>query len=233
MKSKIWQMAHKGLWDNHPGLVQLLGLCPLLAISTSVVHGLTLGLGTLLVITGSSLLVSLLRQQLMPALRLCIFMLLIATLTTCIEWLMQIYTYSLYQSLGIFVPLIASNCLILARAESCASTQPPLVAMLDGFVMGCGFLWLLVLMGALRELLGTGALFAGFEQLLPFATAWRVQLFTTDTPLLLALKPAGAFLLLGLLIAAKNLLDQRRTARAAAVENIVAGSKRVRVTGKV
>jgi electron transport complex protein RnfE len=234
MNSSYTHIAYEGLWKNNAGLVQLLGLCPLLAVSNSVVNALGLGLATLLVVTGSSLLVSLSRQQLTPAIRLPVFMLLIAALTTCVEMLMQMYTYTLYQSLGIFVPLIVSNCMILGRAESFASSNPPLVAAVDGLVMGAGFLLLFVVMGAIRELLGTGALFADFDTLLPFAANWRVQVFETDSPLLLAVLPPGAFLTLGALVALKNVIDRRfAPLQEVDVHPIVTGSKRVRVTGKI
>lgn len=233
MKTDYTDIAGKGLWHNNPGLVQLLGLCPLLAVSNSVVNALGLGLATLAVLTGSSLLVSLFRNQVLPAIRLPAFVMLIATLTTCVELWMQAWAYELHQTLGIFIPLIVTNCLLLGRAESFASKHPPLAATFDGLMMGGGFLLVLLVTGAIRELLGTGALFANMHQLLPFAADWKLQLFNTDTPFLLAVLPPGAFLVLGFLIALKNVIDKKLAPRAAAAEEVAPGSKRVRVTGQV
>lgn len=226
-------LARKDLWHNNPGLVQLLGLCPLLAVSTSVVNALGLGLATLAVLTGSNLLVSLLRHQLVPAIRLPACVMLIATLTTCAELLMQAWAWEMHQALGIFLPLLVANCLLLGRAEGCASGNSPLAATFDGLLMGSGFLLVLVLVGAIRELLGTGALFANMDQLLPFASDWTLQVLDTETPFLLAILPPGAFLVLGFLLALKNMIETKRTRPAAVPEQVVVGSKRVRVTGQI
>jgi electron transport complex protein RnfE len=230
MNTDYADIARKGLWHNNPGLVQLLGLCPLLAVSNSVVNALGLGLATLAVLTGSNLLVSLLRHQVLPAIRLPAFVMLIATLTTCTELVMQAYAYELHQALGIFIPLIVTNCVLLGRAEGFASKNSPLAASFDGLMMGGGFLLVLVIIGAIRELLGTGALFANMQQLLPFASGWTLHVFDTQTPFLLAILPPGAFLLLGFLIALKNVIDRKPAAPAATNETAAPGSKRVRVT---
>lgn len=229
------EIAHNGLWKNNPGLVQLLGLCPLLAVSNSVVNALGLGVATALVLGSSNLLVSLFRNQVIAAIRLPAFVLLIAALTTCIELLMQAFTFKLYQALGIFIPLIVTNCVLLGRAEGFASKHTPLPAMFDGLMMGLGFTVVLVVIGAIRELLGTGALFANLDQLLPFATHAKVQLFHTDSPFLLAILPPGAFLVLGFLIALKKVIDKKMAQPKVQVlaEPITVGSKRVRVTGHV
>jgi len=223
-------IASKGLWHNNPGLVQLLGLCPLLAVSNSVVNALGLGLATMAVLTGSNLLVSLFRHQLLPAIRLPAFVMLIAALTTCTELVMQAWAWELHQALGIFIPLIVTNCVLLGRAEGFASKHPPLAATFDGLMMGGGFLLVLVIIGTIRELLGTGALFANMHQLLPFASDWTLHLFNPETPFLLAILPPGAFLVLGFLIALKNVIDRKLAGPAAASEEVVPGSKRVRVT---
>jgi Na+-translocating ferredoxin:NAD+ oxidoreductase subunit E len=160
---------------------------------------------------------------------------LIAALTTCAELVMQAYTFSLYQTLGIFIPLIVTNCVLLGRAEGFASKNSPALATFDGLMMGCGFMAVLLVLGFIRELLGTGAVFANMEQLLPFAASWKLQVFTTDTPFLLAILPPGSFLVLGFLIALKKVIDKRQTQLKVVtpVEPSAAGSKRVRVTGQV
>jgi len=232
MSTSYQDITRLGLWKNNPALVQLLGLCPLLAVSNSVVNALGLGAATMLVLCGSNLTVSLLRNQVIPAIRLPAFVMIIAAFTTCAELLMQAYAYTLYQTLGIFIPLIVTNCTILGRAEGFASRNPPLPALYDGLMMGLGFGAVLLVLGALREVLGTGVLFANMELLLPFATGWEIQWYQTTTPFLLAILPPGAFLFLGFLIALKNVID-KRLARPKETEPLVSGSKRVRVTGQV
>jgi len=233
MNSHFREITPKGLWQNNPALVQLLGLCPLLAVSNSVVNALGLGLATILVLCGSNLTVSLLRDQVIPAIRLPAFVMIIAAFTTCAELLMQAYAYTLYLTLGIFIPLIVTNCVILGRAEGFASRNPPLPALYDGLMMGAGFTAVLLVLGALREVLGTGSLFANMELLLPFAASWEIQWYETTTPFLLAILPPGAFLFLGFLIALKNVIDKRLARLKTAPEAHVSGSKRVRVTGQV
>ena len=225
-------IAKSGLWTNNPALVQLLGLCPLLAVSNSVVNALGLGLATILVLTGSNLTVSLLRNQVIPAIRLPAFVMIIAAFTTCAELLMQAWAFTLYQTLGIFIPLIVTNCVILGRAEGFASKNAPLAATFDGLMMGLGFTAVLVVLGVLREALGTGRLFANMELLLPFAANWEVEWYSTESPFLLAILPPGAFLLMGFLIALKNVID-RKLAEPKASMTTEKGSKRVRVTGQV
>jgi Na+-translocating ferredoxin:NAD+ oxidoreductase subunit E len=233
MNNHFRDLTRKGLWQNNPALVQLLGLCPLLAVSNSVVNALGLGLATILVLCGSNLTVSLLRYQVIPAIRLPAFVMIIAAFTTCAELLMQAYAYTLYLTLGIFIPLIVTNCVILGRAEGFASRNPPLSALYDGLMMGSGFTAVLLVLGALREVLGTGSLFANMELLLPFAATWEIQWYETSTPFLLAILPPGAFLFLGFLIALKNVIDKRLARLKATPELQASGSKRVRVTGQV
>ncbi|HAZ97821.1 MAG TPA: electron transport complex subunit RsxE, partial [Halomonas sp.] len=150
------QLAREGLWSNNPALVQLLGLCPLLAVSATVVNALGLALATLLVLVGASTTISLIRHQVPSAVRLPAFVMVIAAFVTCAELLMAAFAYSLYQILGIFIPLIVTNCAILGRADAFASRQPVLPAAVDGLMMGLGFGAVLVLMGAIRELVGQG-----------------------------------------------------------------------------
>ena len=206
-----------GLWTGNPALVQLLGLCPLLAISNSAINGLGLGLATLLVLTASNTLVSLVRKWIPTAIRIPVYVLLIGSLVTCIELLMHAYTYTLYQTLGIFIPLIVTNCVIIGRAESFAARQPVLPALVDGLAHGAGFAAVLFVLGSVRELLGSGRWLHGAEALFgPAAANWSVTVANPEQPLLLALLSPGAFLALGGLIAAKNAIDQRRQTRHAA-----------------
>ena len=207
------QIRKDGLWNNNPALVQLLGLCPLLAVTNSVVNALGLGLATLLVLLGSNLSVSLVRHHVPASVRLPAFVMIIASFVTCAELLMQAFTYELYQVLGIFIPLIVTNCMILGRADAFASKNPPLPALYDGLMVSLGFGGVLVLLGALRELLGQGTLFSGMELLFgPVAANWQLTFFT-DFQVLIMLLPPGAFFGTGLLIALKNVIDQKRKAR--------------------
>jgi len=198
-----------GLWDNNPGLVQLLGLCPLLAVTTSAVHGLGLGLATLLVMTATNTLVSLLRRSLSREIRIAVYVLVIASLVTCVELLFEAFFPVLDRALGIFIALIVTNCAIVARAEAVASRQPPLPAAADGLAMGLGFAWVLITVGGIRELVGRGTLFADWH-LLTGAAATPADQAASGGGFLLALLPPGAFLTLALLIACKNALDSRR-----------------------
>lgn len=214
-KELTWQ----GLWKNNAALVQLLGLCPLLAVTGSVVNGLGLGIATTLVLLGSNCTVSLVRHYVPNEIRIPIFVLVIATFVTIVQLLMNAFTYNLYQALGIFIPLIVTNCAIIGRAEAYASKNPLKQSAYDGFIMGMGFLSVLVLLGAMREILGNGTLFDGMHLLLgDWATSMKIVIFDTESPFLLAILPPGAFLGMGLLIAVKNLLDNR-------IENMVVGVK--------
>jgi electron transport complex protein RnfE len=229
------ELSINGLWKNNPALVQLLGLCPLLAVTGSVVNALGLGLATMMVLLCSNTAVSLIRNFTSDAIRLPAFVMIIASLVTCIELLMRAYTYELYEILGIFIPLIITNCAILGRADGFASRNKVLPSMYDGLVMGLGFACVLVVLGAAREIVGAGTLFADMDLLLgPTAANWQITLFDNYPGFLLAVLPPGAFIFTGLLIALKNIIDksveQRQLARQAPK---AVGGKRVRVTGKV
>ena len=228
-------LTQNGLWKNNPALVQLLGLCPLLAVSASVVNSLGLAAATLFVLTTSNLCVSLVRNVVSDTIRLPVFVMIIAAAVTAIELLMQAYTYELYQILGIFLPLITTNCVILGRADAFAAKNPVLPSVYDGFIMGLGFGLVLVTLGAIRELLGTGGLFANMQLLFgEQARAWHWVISEDYPKLLLAILPPGAFIVTGFLIAGKNQWDERARQRAArAAAPVIAGSKRVRVTGKI
>ncbi|GIX29728.1 MAG: electron transport complex subunit E [Porticoccaceae bacterium] len=233
MADQPGRVAAQGLWHNNPALVQLLGLCPLLAVSGSVVNALGLGLATLFVLTASNLTVSLIRRVVPDAVRIPVFVMVIATLVTCVELLMRAFTYELYQILGIFIPLIVTNCVILGRAESFASRNPVGLAALDGFAQGLGFALVIVAVGAIRELLGNGTLFANMALLLgPPAADWEIRI--AERGLLVAVLPPGAFLVVGLLIALKHRIDTGLKARAAARGQAApAASRRVRTTGAI
>lgn len=231
--SQWTQLAREGLWSNNPALVQLLGLCPLLAVSATVVNALGLALATLLVLVGASTTISLIRHQVPSAVRLPAFVMVIAAFVTCAELLMAAFAYSLYQILGIFIPLIVTNCAILGRADAFASRQPVLPAAIDGLMMGLGFGAVLVLMGAIRELVGQGTLFSDMALLFgPVAAHWQITL-VADYQFLFFILPPGAFFVAGLLIALKNVLDQRRAARAQPVNVAPRAERRVRVTGTI
>lgn len=227
-----WQaLTRDGLWSNNPALVQLLGLCPLLAVSTTVVNSLGLAIATLFVMVGASTAVSLVRHQVPNAVRLPAFVMIIAAFVTCAELLMAAYAYPLYQMLGIFIPLIVTNCAILGRADAFASRQPVGLAALDGLMMGVGFGSVLVLLGGLRELLGQGTLFSDMALLLgPIAANWQLTL-VDDYQFLFFVLPPGAFFVAGMLIALKNVIDQRRAARALPSAATPRTERRVRVTG--
>ncbi len=230
------EITVNGLWKNNPALVQLLGLCPLLAVTGSVVNALGLGLATLLVLIGSNVAVSLIRNAVSDAIKLPAFVMIIAAFTTCAELLMQAYTYELYQILGIFIPLIVTNCSILGRADAFACKNPLLPSALDGFMMGMGFMLVLLAIGALREILGAGTLFDNMHLIFgEGARNWKLSVFGENYKgFLVAVLPPGAFLIAGLLIAIKNMIDIEADKRAA--RNRVKaskGSKRVRTTGEV
>jgi len=194
-----------GAWRQNAGLVVLLGLSPLLAVTNTVVTGLSLGLATMLTLMLSNLFVSLLRGLLKPGIRIPAFVLIIASVVTVIELLMHAFFFDLYRALGIFIPLIVANCVILERAELFASRNSPLPSVLDGFATGLGFGITLVLLGALRELIGRGTLLFGSDMLLgDWAGNLTLTIFPGHPGFLLAILPPGAFIGLALLIAARN-----------------------------
>jgi electron transport complex protein RnfE len=228
-------LSLNGLWKNNPAIVQLLGLCPLLAVTGTVVNAIGLGLATTMVLITSNTAVSLIRNIVSDAVRLPAFVMIIAAAVTCIELLMQAFAYELYEILGIFLPLITTNCVILGRADGFASRNSLGPSAYDGFIMGAGFACVLVLLGALRELTGTGALFANMDLLFgPGAADWKIEFFPNYQPFLLAILPPGAFIFTGMIIAVKNIIDDQIKKREAALKaKPVKGAKRVRVTGTV
>jgi H+/Na+-translocating ferredoxin:NAD+ oxidoreductase subunit E len=229
------ELSLNGLWKNNPAIVQLLGLCPLLAVTGSVVNATGLALATIMVLVCSNTAVSLIRNIVSDAIRLPAFVMIIASAVTCIELLMQAFAYELYQILGIFLPLITTNCVILGRADAFASKNALMPALYDGLIMGLGFGVVLILLGATRELLGTGALFADMHLLFgPDAANWKMVIIEDYQDFLLAILPPGAFIFTGLIIAGKNLIDtQIKNRQEARKEKPVKGNKRVRVTGNI
>ena len=208
------QIMNNGLWLNNQALVALLGLCPLLAVSNNTINGLGLGLATLFVLMLSNVLVSLIRQHVSDEIRIPVYIAIIATAVTAVDLLMNAYFHTLHGILGIFIPLIVTNCAILGRAEAYASKNPVDKALVDGFFMGIGFLFVLVLLGALREIIGAGTLFD--QAYLMFgegARDWTIHFGDDYQGVLLAILPPGAFIGLGLLIALKNYLDLKKAAK--------------------
>ncbi len=206
----------EGLWTNNVALVQVLGLCPLLAVTATTINGLGLGIATTLTLVLSSLIVSLIRNSVKPEVRIPIFVLIIAAVVTAIELAMNAYFHELYKILGIFVPLIVTNCAILGRAEAFASKTTPDKAVMDALMMGLGFTAVLVVLGAMREVIGMGTLLT--QAHLMFGEVGRmltITLIEDYRGFLLAILPPGAFIGLGLLIAVKNVIDERNKKKAA------------------
>lgn len=212
-RTEFATIARDGLWTNNPALVQILGLCPLLAVTNTTVNGIGLGLATLLTLVVTNGLVSIIRNWVTPEIRLPVFVLVIACVVTVIELAMNAWFHDLYNVLGIFIALIVTNCNIIARAESFASRNPLLPSLLDGFMMGTGFLLVLIALGAMRELIGFGTLFANAHLMFGEGARDLTLRLGDYEGMLLAILPPGAFIGLGLLIALKNVIDRRRKER--------------------
>ena len=205
-----------GLWKNNSALVQLLGLCPLLAVTSTATNALGLGLATTLVLTCTNSGISLSRRWVPSEIRIPIYVMIIAAVVSCVQMLINAYAFGLYQSLGIFIPLIVTNCIVVGRAEAFAVKNDPLISALDGFAIGMGATCAMFVLGSMREILGNGTLFDGADALLGgWAKALRIEVFHTDTPFLLAMLPPGAFIGLGMMLALKYLIDEKRKRRAA------------------
>ena len=210
MTESYRDIINNGLWHNNQALVALLGLCPLLAVTNTAVNGFGLGMATVLVITASNVTVSLIRNFVRPEIRLPVFVLIIASFVTAVELSMHAWFPELYRILGIFIPLIVTNCTIIGRAEAYASKHSLMPALTDGISMGIGFLLVLVTLGGIRELIGQGTLFADLH--LMFGEQARSMFFSFGDDyqgMLIAILPPGAFIGLGLLIALKNIIDNR------------------------
>ncbi len=203
-----------GLWQQNTGLVVLLGLCPLLAVSGTVVNAIGLGLATTLTLVFSNLAVSLARGVLRPEIRIPAYVLIIASVVTVIQLLMQAWFHDLYRVLGIFIPLIVTNCAIIGRAEAFASRNRPLPSVVDGLATGLGFGLALVALGVFREIVGRGTLMSQAQLMFgELGESFQITLFPNHPGFLLAMLPPGAFICLGLLIAGRNWLDSRLSSR--------------------
>ena len=210
MTHRYTRIAKDGLWDNNIIFVQALALCPLLAVTSSASNGLGMGLATTAVLTASGAVVSLVREVITPQVRIPVFVLLMATIVTLVDLAMHAWVHDLYKVLGLFIPLIVTNCAVLGRAEVFASRNAVLPAMFDGLMMGIGFTLALTLLGLVREVLGSGTLFANAALLLG---KWAAHLEWVLIPdykgFLLIILPPGGFMVLGFLLAGKRLLDAR------------------------
>jgi electron transport complex protein RnfE len=216
--SSATNISKSGLWTNNVALVQLLGLCPLLAVTGTVINGLGLGIATLITLVLSNSIVSLIRPWLKSEIRIPVFVLIIASIVTTIELSMNAWFHELYLVLGIFIPLIVTNCSIIARAEAFASKNNLADSALDGFMMGLGFAAVLVVLGGMRELIGFGTLFANAQLMFGnIGESMTITLSENYRGFLLAVLPPGAFIGLGLLIAVKNIIDKQQKAKQAVV----------------
>ena len=211
-RDELRRIAENGVWKQNTSLVQILGLCPLLAVTTNLVNGVMLSLATILVMAISGFVIASLRNLIPHEIRIPVFILIVAALVTVVDLLFNAFLHNLYLVLGIFIPLIVTNCIVLARVEAYAAKNPPLHSAFDGIFMGVGMLWTLALLGGLRELIGGGTLLSGIDMVIPGLQP--LQLLPADYPgLLLTLLPPGAFILLGCLIAWKNWVESRAAAR--------------------
>lgn len=216
--TQLPEISRNGLWNNNVALVQLLGLCPLLAVTGTIVNGLGLGIATLITLLVSNTIVSTIRHWLKSEIRIPVFVLIIASIVTTIELVMNAWFHELYQVLGIFIPLIVTNCSIIARAEAYASKNNVINSALDGLMMGLGFTLVLVVLGAMREFIGFGTLFADAHLMFGEAGKNMTIVLSEDYEgFLLAVLPPGAFIGLGLLIAVKNIIDKKQTQAQAAI----------------
>lgn len=211
--STFRDIAQNGIWKQNTSLVQLLGLCPLLAVSSTFVNGVSLAIATIFVMALSSGVVASVRSFIPHEIRIPVFILIIAALVTMVDLAMNAWLHELYLVLGIFIPLIVVNCIVLARVEAFAAKNTPLVAAWDGAMMGVGMVVAIAVLGGLREIIGTGLLFSGIEMVIPGSRP--LQLFPEDYPgFLVAILPPGAFIVLGFMIAGRNWLDARAEQRA-------------------
>ena len=203
-------IVHNGVWKQNPGIVQLLGMCPLLAVSSTVVNGVSLGLATAVVMALSGASIAPIRCYVPNEIRIPVFILIIAVLVTVVQYLMNAYMYGLFVVLGIFIPLIVTNCIVLARVEAFASKNSALPSALDGFAMGLGLTAVLGVLGAMRELIGKGTLFSGIDLALgDGAKDLVLHVIPNYKGFLIAILPPGAFIGLGCIIAGKNWLNLR------------------------
>ena len=220
-ETRYQQILKNGIWTQNTGFVALLGLCPLLATSNSVVNGLGLGLATTLVLLISNVAISLIRNLVRPEVRIPVFVLVIACVVTAVEMVMHAFLPGLYTVLGIFIPLIVTNCCVIGRAEAFAFKHGAAPSAVDGVATGLGFTLALVMLGGFREILGQGTLFGQAELLFGEAgKALTLRIIADYRGFLLAILPPGAFIGLGCLIAVKNVLDARAKRRVKPVATV-------------
>lgn len=199
-----------GLWDNNGVFGMLLGMCPTMAMTTSATNGFGMGIATAVVMAASSYLVAVFRNRITTEVRIPVYILIVAAMVTVVDLTMNAWMHELYKVLGLFIPLIVSNCLPLARLEAFAAKQPPLPAFLDGLFMGLGFTIALTVIGAVREITGSGTLFADASLLLgPSFKAIELHLLPSQMNVLMMILPPGGFIVTGLLVVAKRMLDLR------------------------
>jgi len=210
MTSQYKTIIRDGLWENNGVFAMLLGLCPSMAMTTSATNGLGMGLATAVVMAASSMLVGMFRNRITQEVRIPVFILVIASMVTLVDLFMNAWMHELYKVLGMFIPLIVSNCLPLARLESFAGKNPTLPSLVDGLFMGLGFTIALTIIGAVREIIGVGTLFADASLLFgPAFKFMEMRLLPTDTGILMMILPPGGFLTLGFLVVGKRMLDVR------------------------
>jgi electron transport complex protein RnfE len=229
MQHNYRRIARDGIWDNNVVLSQMLALCPLLAVTGTATNGLGMGLATLVVLVTSAFTVSLMRNMITQEVRIPVFVLIIATIVTLVDMNMNAWMHDLHKVLGLFVPLIVTNCAILGRAESFASRNPVLPSLFDGLMMGLGFTMVLVTLGATREIIGSGTLFANASLLLGNAFSFlELTLIPNYKGFLIMVLPPGGFLALGFLLAGKRVIDTRLArARSAKTDKAVLDSESI------
>lgn len=219
------RITKDGLWDNNVVFAQMLALCPTLAVTGSATNGLGMGLATTAVLVSSNLLISALRQFISAEVRIPVYVVFIATLVTLVDMVLNAWAHELYKVLGLFIALIVVNCAILGRAESFASKNAVLPSSVDGLMMGLGFTLALVVLGGVREVLGSGTLFAQAHLMLGSSFAFLETTLIPDYQgFLLMILPPGGFLALGFLLAGKRVLDRHMAARAAAADAVPASA---------
>jgi Na+-translocating ferredoxin:NAD+ oxidoreductase subunit E len=209
------RITKDGLWDNNVVFAQMLALCPTLAVTGTATNGLGMGLATTSVLVASNMLISALRKFISPDVRIPVYIVFIATLVTLVDMSLNAWVHELYKVLGLFIALIVVNCAILGRAESFAAKNPVGASALDGLMMGLGFTAALVTIGGVREVLGSGTLFANAHLLLGQAFAFlELKIIPGYRGFLLMILPPGGFMAVGFLLAAKRGVDRRRAALA-------------------
>ncbi len=220
MTNNYKEITVNALWKQNPGVVQLLGLCPTLAVTTTAVNGISLGLATALVMAASNGAVSPVRKLVPSEIRVPVFILVIAALVSIIDMSINAFAQPLHKVLGIFIPLIVVNCIVLARVESFAAKNTFTPSVLDGFMMGIGGTLVLGLLGGLREIFGKGTLFSGLDLVFgPAAKQFVLTIVPDYHGFLLAVLPPGAFLGLGMLVAFRNWAEVRNAAKSDANQN--------------